>query len=159
MKTIPPMFRMLPMTILLLTVVIVAGCRSLGKPASASFASVTISNHSAEEIRQATIAVFAEAGYRSHMEGMQMVFEREGSRLNTISRDGLVAAQEGAVTMVRVRVDLVELSGSSQRLQCHAFMVSDAGDSFFEDEHKLADFRGRPYQSLLNDVADRLKGK
>ena len=34
------------------------GCSSLNKPASASFASVTISGKSAAEIRDATIAVF-----------------------------------------------------------------------------------------------------
>ena len=68
-----------------------------------------------------------------------------------------MATQAGAVTVVRVKVELIELGPSSQRLQAHAFMVSGAGDSFFEDEHKLADFRGRPYQRLLDEVAKRLK--
>ena len=36
-------------------------------------------------------------------------------------------------------------------------MVSNAGDSFFEDEHRLANFRSRPYQDLLDEVAKRLK--
>jgi len=133
------------------------GCSSLSKPASASFASVVIANHSAAEIWDATTAVFREAGYTGHIDGAQHVFDREGSRWNTLSRDGLVAAQAGAVTIERVRVELVDLSEGSLRLQCHAFIVSDPGDSFFAEEHKLADFRGRPYQKLLDDVVKRLK--
>ncbi|MEK7779886.1 MAG: hypothetical protein AAB370_00125 [Verrucomicrobiota bacterium] len=145
----------------LLSVVLVAlggaGCRSAGKPASASFASVVISDRSAVQILDTTIAVFREDGYTPLASGRELIFDKEGSRLNTLSRDGLVATQAGAVTVVRVKVELIELGPSSQRLQAHAFMVSGAGDSFFEDEHKLADFRGRPYQRLLDEVAKRLK--
>jgi hypothetical protein len=132
------------------------GCH-LGQPSSASFASVTISGKSAGQIRDATVAVFRENGYRAYASGQQLVFEKEGTRANTISRDGLVGAQAGAVTIIRVRADLVDLGPGSYRLQCHAFMVSNAGDSFFENEARLANFRSRPYQDLLDEVAKRLK--
>jgi hypothetical protein len=141
---------------LALVTLAVTGC-SLGKPASASFASVIIPNRSADEIRTATLAVFREDGYTAYSSGSGLVFDKEGSRLDTISRDGLVAAQAGAVTLIRVKVEVVALGPDSHRLQGHAFMVSGAGDSFFEDEHKLADFRGGPYQKLLDEVAKRLK--
>jgi hypothetical protein len=133
-----------------------AGCH-LGQPSSASFASVTISGKSGPQIRDATIAVFRENGYRAYASGQQLVFEREGSRANTFAYDGLVGAQAGAVTIVRVRAELVELGADSYRLQCQAYMVSDASDSFFEDEHRLTNFRSGPYQHLLNEVAKRLK--
>ena len=134
------------------------GCSSLGKPASASFASVTISGNSAGEIGDATVAVFREEGYGAFATGTdQLVFEKEGTRANTLSRDGLIALQAGARTIVRVRAELVDLGGGSHRLQCQAFMVSGAGDSFFEEEHRLANVRRRPYQNLLNKVARRLK--
>jgi hypothetical protein len=133
-----------------------AGCH-LGQPTSASFASVTISCKSAGQIRDATVAVFRENGYRAYTSGQQLVFEKEGTRANTISRDGLVGAQAGAVTIIRVRADLVDLGPGSYRLQCHAFMVSNAGDSFFENEARLANFRSGPYQKLLDEVAKRLK--
>ncbi len=135
----------------------VTGCRSAGKPASASFASVVISDRSPAQILDTTIAVFREDGYTPFANGPELVFDKEGSRLNTLSRDGLVATQAGAVTMIRVKVAPVPLAAGVQRLQCHAFMVSGAGDSFFEDEHKLADFQGRPYQKLLDEVAKHLK--
>lgn len=145
----------------LLSILLVAlgltGCRSAGKPASASFASVVISDRSVEQILDTTIEVFREAGYTPSAQGRELVFDKEGSRLNTLSRDGLVATQAGAVTLVRVKVELVALGPNSQRVQAHAFMVSGAGDSFFEDEHKLANYRGGPYQRLLDEVAKRLK--
>ncbi len=133
-----------------------AGCH-LGQPSSASFASVTISGKSGAQIRDATLAVFRENGYQAYAEGQQLVFEKEGTRANTMAWDGLAATQAGAATIVRVRVQLVDLGNGSQRLQCQAYMVSNAGDSFFEEEHRLTNFRGGPYQLLLNEVARRLK--
>ncbi len=134
-----------------------AGCSSLGKPASASFASVTISGKSTGQICDATIAVFRQNGFRASVAGQQMVFEREGSRGNTLAWDGVVAAQSGAATIVRVRAQVVDLGDGSQRLQCQAYMVTDANDPFIQEEHRLADFRSRPYQDLLDEVAKRLK--
>ena len=143
-----------------LTAIAATGCRSMGQPASASFASVVITGRSIVQIRDTTMAVFRENGYvASAADAQQLVFDKEGSRLNTISRDGLVATQAGASTLIRVKVELVELGPGSYRLQCHAFMVSGAGDSFFEEEHRLANFRSGPYQGLLNEVAKRLKLK
>ena len=133
-----------------------AGCH-LGQPASASFASVTISGKSAGEIRDATIAVFRENGYQAYASSQGMVFEKEGSKANSISRDGLVGSHYGAVTIIRVRAELVDIGNGAQRLQCQASMVSGVGDAFTEDEHRLANYRSGPYQDLLDEVAKRLK--
>jgi hypothetical protein len=134
------------------------GCRSMSGPGSSSFASVVIPHRSAAEVQAATQQVFGENGYWRGASGPgQMVFETEGSRANTLARDGLAAAQAGARTLVRVRVDLEGLGDGSHRLECQAFMVSGAGDSFFEEEHRLTNIRSRPYQKLLNEVAKRLK--
>lgn len=133
------------------------GCSSMSKPASASFASVTISGKSPAEIRDATVAVFRENEYQVFASSQGLTFEKEGSKLNSISRDGLVGTHYGAVTIIRVRVALVDLGNGKQRLQCQAAMVSGAGDSFYEEEHRLANFRSGPYQDLLDEVAKRLK--
>lgn len=135
-----------------------AGCRSAHGPGSASFASVTIQSHSAEEIAAVTAQVFREEGYAGGSTGpATMVFQREASRLTTISRDGLVAAQAGARTLERVRAELVDMGGGSHRLQCQAYMVTGAGDSFFEDEVALTHVRSGPYRSMLKKVAKQLK--
>ena len=142
----------------LLLALAATGCHSLSGPGSASFASVTIQNHSADEIATTTARVFGADGYRGRPGASgQMIFEKEASRATTISRDGLVAAQNGAVTINRVKAEIVPLSDGSYRLQCKAYMVTGAGDSFFEDEVALAHIRSGPYQALLDKVEAQLK--
>jgi hypothetical protein len=142
----------------LLLTLLLAGCSSTSGPGSASFASVIITNSSPTQIHAAAGKVFREDGYAGFQMGpSQMVFEKEASRLATISRDGLVAAQAGARTMERVRTELVDLGGGTYRLQCQAFMVSSAGDSFFENEVRKTNLRGGPYRSLMKKVAKELE--
>ena len=139
-------------------VALAAGCRSFSGPGSASFASVVIEKQSPSAIREATEQVFRKAGYSSGPASAGgMVFDREASRWTTISREGLVAAQEGARTVERVRTELVDLGDGSYRLQCNAFMVTGGGDAFFQEEVQLTNLRSGPYQSLLNQVNKKLK--
>jgi hypothetical protein len=135
------------------------GCGSLGGPASASFASVTIQNRSLDEVVRATTKVFGADGYTGGMTGPgKMVFQKEASRATTLSREGLVATHYGARTVNRVRVDIDSLGGgTSYLLQCQAYVVRDAGDSMLEDEVRLTNLRSPPYQSLLNKVKKQLK--
>jgi hypothetical protein len=136
---------------------ITAGCGT-GKPAGASFASVVIPGKAPDEICRTTAAVFQEDGYRvGQLTPASMLFEKEGSRGQSLAYSGIVDTHYGATTLVRVRAQLVDVGGGSQRLQCQAFMVRNAGDSFFEDESRLVNLRSGPYQSLLNKVAKRLK--
>ena len=134
------------------------GCGSLGGPASGSFASVTIQNHSPAEIADATAKVFGADGYMGGpSRAGQLVFQKEASRATTLSQSGLYATHSGARTMNRVRVEIVPLSGgSSCRLQCQAYIVRDAG-ALLEDEVRLTNIRSGPYQSLLNKVKKQLK--
>ncbi len=130
----------------------------MGGPASASFAAVTIKNHSVDEIHWATAQVFEADEYRGGKTSpLDTVWEKEASRLTTISRDGLVAAQAGAVTIERVRTQLVETGEKTYRLQCTAYMVSGAGDSFFENEVRLSNMRSAPYQMMLGKVQKTLE--
>ena len=100
MKTLAPLLGFLSLS--LACGLFSAGCH-LGQPASASFASVIISGKSAGEIRDATIAVFRENGYQVFGSNQGLTFEKEGSKANSISRDGLVGSHYGAVTIIRVR--------------------------------------------------------
>ena len=147
-----------PTTLLLslLLLTLCTGCH-LGRPGSASFASVTISGKTTEQICAAAAAVFRADGYLASASGQGLIFEKEATRGSTLARDGLLATQAGARSIERVRAQVVDLGGGSCRLQCQAYMVSGAGDSFFEEEHPLATIRSGPYQSLLNKVASSLK--
>ena len=135
-----------------------AGCQSLNEPASASFASVTIANHSEVEIAQATAAVFNADGYQGGVSGpSQMIFEKGASQATTLAREGVLATHYGTQTVERVRVTIVPLGDGSQRLQCKAYMVKGGSDPFFQDEVPLANVRSGPYQTLLNKVKQQLK--
>ena len=139
-----------------LCIALTGGC-GLFKPGSASFASVKIANHSPEEIAQTTTQVFLADGYRGGGTGGRMVFEKEGSRMDNIAYEGIVGTHYGAQTVLRVKAEIVDLGHGVHRLQCQAYMVRDAGQGFMEEEQRLANVRSRPYQSLLNRVADQLK--
>ncbi len=134
------------------------GCRSVSGPGSASFASVTIANHPAEEIAKVTMQVFGAAGYQGGPTGPgEMTFQREASRATTMSREGLVNTHYGAQSMIRVRTEIVELSGGTFRLQCKAFVITGGSDPFFQEEVPLSNLRSGPFQSILNKVAKQLK--
>jgi hypothetical protein len=158
-----PLRRALARTLLtasLLLALAGAGCGTVGGSGSGSadFASVTITSHSAEQIVQTTAAVFGTDGFVGGMSGDgQMTFEKAASGLTTLSRDGLVAAQSGARTINRVRVQILTVGGGTYRLQCQAFLVSGGSDPFFQNESALSSLRSGPYQSLLNKVAKQLK--
>src|SRR5690348_11293 len=90
-------------------IVSVVGCKSLDKPASASFASVVIDGRRLEEIRDATVAVFQQDGYKVAIDHPDhMVFEKEGSRMNQISYGQWLS--EGGV-WVRVKAQIVVTTG------------------------------------------------
>jgi hypothetical protein len=134
-----------------------AGCH-LGQPDSASFASVKISGRTPDEICKTTAQVFQEDGYRvGSLNPSEMVFQKEASRGTSLAYGGVVDTYYGSTTAIRVRASLMDLGASTYRLQCKAYIVRNAGDAFFADESPVANVRSRPYQSLLNKVAKRLK--
>jgi hypothetical protein len=129
-----------------------SGCASLAKPNSASFASVTITNHAGQEIVQATISVFTADGYQYNPTGGdQLLFDREASRGTTLAREGILGTYYGAQTFIRVRVQVVPLFENIYRLQCRAYVIGTGAD-----EVPLADARRGPFQDLLNKVKAQL---
>ena len=140
--------------------VLAAGCSSWFKPASESFASVLITNASADAIQKTTINVFQEDDYLSHYmdpDSGALVFEKEGSKGQSLSYNGLVGTHYGQTTLNRVKLKLVDRGDGSYRLNCQAYIVRDAGGGMSADEIKLSGMRSGPYQKLLDKIADRLK--
>jgi hypothetical protein len=143
--------------VLALVALLGAGCRT-GEATSASFASVIIPGKTPQEICKTTAAVFQEDGYQAMIVTPdQMVFQKEGSQGQSLAYGGVVDTHYGAVTMVRVRAQLVNLGAKGYRLQAKAYMVRNANDSFMQDESALLNIRSRPYQNLLDKVAERSK--
>jgi hypothetical protein len=119
---------------------------------------VEIKGKTPQEICQTTGAVFQDDGYMvGSLNPSAMVFQKEASRAQSLAYGGVVDTHYGSLTLVRVRASLVDLGMGKYRLQCKAYMVRSAQDSFFEDESALLNIRARPYQNLLDKVADQLK--
>lgn len=131
------------------------GCRGMNKPASASFASVEIKHKTVDQIQEACVAVFKEDGYSvASSAPNNMIFEREGSRMNQLAYGGLI---EDRGVWVRAVAEIVSLSADTHRLQCKAYIVRHYGDSFFEEQTRLSNLRRGPYQRLLRQVVKRLR--
>src|SRR5690242_15871256 len=101
---------------MLLCALMAAGCRT-GDPNSASFASVIIKGKSQDEICKTAAAVFQEDGYQvASLAPQNMVFQKEGSRGQSLAYSGVVDTHYGGGTVVRVRAQLVDLGAGGQRL-------------------------------------------
>ncbi len=149
------MKRLFPLALALLAVFAFTGCHT---PASASFASVDIKGKTPAQIREATAMVLQKDDYRCAMMGeSDMIFQKEGSRGQSLAYNGLVSTYYGGTTLTRFRLQMVDLGAGEYRLQGQAYIVRNAGDSFFEEEQRLANMRRGPYQRLLNDVENQLK--
>lgn len=144
--------RMFGLGAILLAGAALGGCKSLGEPASASFASVKIGGHTRQEVVAATIKVFEDAGYQTFASGGELVFEREGSRWDQIAYGDLVGNEP---VINRVRAQVVELGGGVFRVQCSAYAVRHSG-SMAVDEVRLRGPRSGPYRALLDKVVWRL---
>ncbi|MEJ0090259.1 MAG: hypothetical protein WDM80_11025 [Limisphaerales bacterium] len=141
---------------LLVAVILVSGgCSSTSKPASASFAGVIISNHSAQQIRDATDSVFQQNGYRALGEqGGALVYEREATEREQREYAGFAGAHEGEKVNIRVRVKIEANEASSYWLTCKAYAICNPGQPVFETTTALFGFQSGPYQKLL----DKIKG-
>jgi hypothetical protein len=130
------------------------GCKSLDKPDSASFASVRIQGHTAEQIKAATVVVFQQDEYTPvNIEGAHLVFEKEGSRWDRIAYGSWV---DDSAVWIRAKVSVVPLSDGVFRVQCLAFRVRHKGDAIFEEEVRLRNNRSKPFQALLDKVLGQL---
>jgi hypothetical protein len=131
------------------------GCKSMNKPVSASFASVRIQGHTAEQVRAASVVVFQQDGYTAVAgKRSDLVFEKEGSRWDQIAYGNWV--NESPVWL-RVRVSMVPLSDDTFRLQCQAYKVRNKGDPLAEDQVRIGNSHSKPYQALLDEVLGQLK--
>jgi len=134
------------------------GCKSLDKPASASFASVVIYNQSPQKIRGAADSVFANNGYQSvRLPDGGQVYEKEATKGEQMAYAGFVGAHEGVRTIVRVRMGIQPQGVNAYLLSCKAFVVTNPSDFVSEQTYPLYGWQSGPYQDLLNAIRDNLK--
>jgi hypothetical protein len=140
--------------LLALSFAVLLGCQSAKEPGSMSHAAVQIHGHSLADIQQTTTEVFRAEGYgltAAAPEGM--VFERPGSRRDALKWGGWAGT---GVTM-RVKMALTTQLDGSHLVTADAYAVQNSDDPFFQSESRNVLLNRRPYQTLLDEVARRLK--
>jgi hypothetical protein len=149
--------RILALVCLLLAWV-TTSCGTLPGTNTTSFASVSIDNKSDDAIAVATAEVFLGNGFRGGVsQPGRLIFEKETSKATTFAREGIANTLSGAQTIQRACVDIVFVSTHSRRLQCQVVLVTGGSDPFFQDEIPISHLRSSPYQTMLNQVKDKLK--
>jgi hypothetical protein len=144
---------------LLLAAIFAAGCSSLDKPASASFASVILNrSYGIGQIQQAAVTVFQQNGYQSvpQPDGT-MMFEREATRGEQISYAGLVGAQNGEKVVIQVRLSIQVRDAYTYWLGCRAYAVCNPDQPVFSTTTAMFNFQSGPYQKLLDKVKGTLQ--
>jgi len=143
--------------LLLAAIIFGGGCSSMDKPASASFASVVIINQTPDQIRQAVFAVFQDNGYQTIPQSDEtMVFQREATRGETIDYAGFAGAQQGERVVMRVRVNVRPKNPGAYWVECKAYAVCNPDQPVFENTTALFNFQSKPYQKLMDQVAQKV---
>lgn len=134
--------------------ILFCGCHSTQKSASSSFASIEIRNKNPVQIRQAALDIFHEHDYKAPVATLaKMVFEKEGTTFDNASYGNWMG---GTPIWIRIKLKVLPMAEDVYELQCMAFYVRDKGRAAFEEEIKVSNMRSRPYQKLLDEVAQRL---
>lgn len=129
------------------------GCTTARPSDPKRFACVTIADHTAAEVREATRAVFERHGYRTVLPGETvMVFEKPAGTGDLLLHGGW--SRRG--TALRAKVWLSVAGPTSYSLAVQAFVVRDAGDPAIEDERALGWTRRGAFQALLEEVREEL---
>jgi len=128
------------------------GCQSSKAPGSSSLAAVMIYESNVSAIREATLAVFNQNEYtRLPSDRTDFVFEREGTKWDS----AMYGSFGDGSLWIRVEVK-IEPYGNAHLLRCDAFAVSNHGDAFFSEKHRIRSLRGGDYKKLLVEVRNKV---
>lgn len=148
MKSISTLFSLVALSLFL-----VAGCQS-SKPGSSSHAAVEIKGHSATEVQNTTVAVFAENGFTLRTNTpVLMLFDRPATTGEKVKYGDWL--NDGMKMQIKVR--LQSQPEQTYLLRADVYAVQDPNDTNFREEKRLMMFSSSAYQKLLDDVAYRLK--
>jgi hypothetical protein len=136
---------------------VVTGCQTVGGTgvSGKDLAAVSLKADSLQQVKQATLAVFAQKGYALDFDSAkQIVFSKRASTGSTI----LFGGWPGIDPPIEDRVQLyIEDSGAGDfTLHCDAYVVSDSGQGFFEEKRPVYKTRASAYRKLLEEVKKKI---
>ncbi len=141
---------------ILLTCLAGFGCHSTAGRPAADMVTVVIQGKSEEQIRQTALEVFTKAHYQPSTGALrEQVFERKAGALSNVLYGGLPG--EDPSVWERVRLTFLPKEDGSYVVGLNAFLVSDKGENFFENETRRSSLRRHSYRKLLQAIQDKLK--
>lgn len=126
-----------------------AGCKTTDMAKNGSLASVVISGHTADEVRQTTIEVFGWNGYKQVSD---LTFEKKGTAWDVVKYGGWATDS----IWIKIRVQITSRSELWQVLGCDAYIVEDPGEGIMEDERKLKFVKADECKKILDQIQRRL---
>jgi len=130
------------------------GCQSFSNVPSGNLASVTITNQTMTAVANATAAVFLTHGFNGGQTGAnQFTFTCPGSRSDNLAYGSYMFDE---VVTVKVMVITKQLTTNSIYVGCNAWLIENANDPVFQDDHKVRMLRKWPYEQLLKDIQTHL---
>ena len=134
---------------LLAMVCALTGCKTTDTAKNGSLASVVISGHTAEEVRQTTIEVFGWNGYKQVSD---LTFEKQGTKWDVVTYGGWAADS----IWIRMKIQITSRGELWQVLGCDAYVVENRGEGILEDERKLKIMKGDECKKILDQIQRRL---
>lgn len=132
------------------------GCRTTGGDRSEDLASVVIRGKSEPEIRQAAIEVFTRAHYQVGASALrELVFEKKAGAMSNVLYGGWPGADQSV--WERVRLTFLPQGDDAFVVGLNAFLVSDRGQNFFENEKRRSGLQRHSYRKLLRAIQDKLR--
>ena len=132
-----------------------ACCASEGKTSSSRFAFVKIQGNTPGQICDVATQVFHARGYEGTRSDLShMVFEKKATGMSNLTYGNW---GDGPPLTLRVKADILPDGEQTYLLECQAYMVRDKGGSL-EEEIKMGKMKNGPFQALLDEVENRLRG-
>ncbi len=147
-------WRWLPLLLLPVLLVMLAGCQNFNKPPDNNLASITVTNRTLAQVSTAVRTVFESHYFKGGPAGTGLfIYERPGSRMNNLAYGSYFFEEK---VTVKVTVNVEPIYGGQFLVSCDAKLIEDAGDPVFKDSHHVRELQKWPYQQLLNDIKTQL---
>jgi len=136
---------------------VVAGCQTVGGTSGdgKDLAAVSLKADSLQQVKQATLLVFAQKGYALDFDSAkQLVFAKRASTGSNILYGGWPGIDPPVED--RVQLYIAEDGPGEFTLHCDAYVVSGSGQGFFEEKRPVYKTRASAYRKLLEDVKKQI---
>jgi hypothetical protein len=140
---------------LLALIFILDGCATTDVAGDGSSASVLISGHPEEEIRDTTIQVFGWNNYRrvnEYNRVNELNFEKVGSRWDMVTYGSMSAKP----VWIKMATTITPQADGYLVLSCDVYVIEDHGDKFLQTERRITVGKCDECKKILDQIKQRI---